>query len=75
MPPPLSLSRVARVGRVIHKGLRLLIETDQRAAPRPQPQRAGTILIDDPDGIFQTGRMVRNRPVVGKSVRRWIEAA
>ena len=67
--------RVTRVGRVIHKSLRLVIETDQRAAPRPQPQRAGTILINDPDRICQAGRIIRNRLVIGKPVRRWIEAA
>ena len=69
-----EFARIMRVGRVTLKTLPFVIETDQRAAKRPYPQGAGTILINDIGPICQAGGIIRNRLVIGKPVRRRIEA-
>src|SRR4029077_7485773 len=53
----------------------LVIEADQRAAKRAQPQSARTILINDPDPICQAVRAIGIGLVINKPFCRWIKAA
>src|ERR1700751_3989830 len=59
---------IKRVRRVFHKSVRLVVETNQRAAPGSQPECAGGILMHYPDRIRDHGRILRNGPIVGKAI-------
>src|SRR4029078_11601325 len=67
--------RVAWLVRVCYRIRGGLIERYEGAPPPSEPQRTGMILINCPNEVCQAGRMIGNRPVCGKPVRRRIESA
>src|SRR4029453_2360674 len=71
----LQLAGGVAIDRVVHKGVRLVVEAAQNAAPGADPERAGTISMDSRDAIRQAGRFIWTGPVVGKPIRCWVEAA
>src|SRR4029453_17691643 len=61
--------------RVVHEAVRLIVESAQDAAPRPEPERAGAIAMNCRDGVCQARGIVSARSIVGKSLGSGIEAA
>ena len=72
----LKLLRVTQAGGVVHEGLGAVVEAAQEAAPRAQPQRAGTIAKNRRHAERKVFfRRTWTKPVVGESLRCWIEVA